>query len=39
MMEETQAFENRVLESLNAAKTVRSFMLKAVERLSCWLKP
>lgn len=34
MMEETQAFENRVLESLNAAKTVRSFMLKAVELLA-----
>lgn len=33
-MEETQAFENRVLESLNAAKTVRSFMLKAVELLT-----
>lgn len=34
MMEETQAFENRVLESLNAAKTVRRFMLKAVELLA-----
>lgn len=34
MMEETQAFENRVLESLNAAKTVRSFMLKAVGLLT-----
>lgn len=33
-MEETQAFENRVLESLNAAKSVRSFMLKAVELLA-----
>ncbi|MGL9750817.1 MAG: MltR family transcriptional regulator [Symbiopectobacterium sp.] len=34
MMEETQAFENRVLESLNAAKIVHSFMLKAVELLA-----
>lgn len=33
-MEETQAFENRVLESLNAGTTVRSFMLKAVELLA-----
>ncbi|RLM23461.1 MltR family transcriptional regulator [Brenneria alni] len=33
-MEETQAFENRVLESLNSATTVRSFMLRAVELLA-----
>ena len=33
-MEKTQAFENRVLESLNAAKTVRGFMLKAVELMA-----
>ncbi|CPR15803.1 MltR family transcriptional regulator [Brenneria goodwinii] len=34
MMEETQAFENRVLESLNSAITVRDFMLRAVELLA-----
>ncbi|ACT04947.1 MltR family transcriptional regulator [Dickeya chrysanthemi] len=33
-MDDTQAFENRVLESLNASKTVRSFMLMAVELLA-----
>lgn len=33
-MEKTQAFENRVLEALNAATTVRSFMLRAVELLA-----
>ncbi|MBJ7223367.1 MULTISPECIES: MltR family transcriptional regulator [unclassified Brenneria] len=33
-MEETQAFENRVLESLNSATTVRGFMLQAVELLA-----
>jgi len=30
-MEETQAFENRVLERLNAGKTVRSLLIAAVE--------
>ncbi|WP_211313945.1 MltR family transcriptional regulator [Brenneria roseae] len=34
MMEETQAFENRVLETLNSGTTVRSFMLKAVDLLA-----
>ncbi|ELQ6262268.1 MULTISPECIES: mannitol operon repressor MtlR [Cronobacter] len=34
MMEETQAFENRVLERLNAGKTVRSFLIAAVELLT-----
>ena len=33
-MEETQAFENRVLERLNAGKTVRSFLIAAVELLT-----
>ncbi|WP_258563718.1 MltR family transcriptional regulator, partial [Shigella sonnei] len=33
-MDDTQAFENRVLESLNASKTVRNFMLMAVELLA-----
>ncbi|MDK9444348.1 MltR family transcriptional regulator [Pectobacterium atrosepticum] len=33
-MEETQAFENRVLEALNSGKTVRDFMLCAVELLA-----
>ncbi|MEE3663269.1 MltR family transcriptional regulator [Brenneria sp. g21c3] len=33
-MEETQAFENRVLESLNSASTVRDFMLRAAELLA-----
>ncbi|WP_416354391.1 MltR family transcriptional regulator [Prodigiosinella confusarubida] len=33
-MDETQAFENRVLESLNSGKTVRSFMLTAVQLLA-----
>ena len=42
IMEETQAFENRVLERLNAGKTVRSFLIAAVELLTeavnirCW---
>jgi len=31
IMEQTQAFENRVLERLNAGKTVRSFLIAAVE--------
>ena len=30
IMEETQAFENRVLERLNAGKTVRSFLIATV---------
>ena len=34
MMEQTQAFENRVLERLNAGKTVRSFLIAAVELLT-----
>ena len=34
MMEETQAFENRVLERLNAGKTVRSFLIATVELLT-----
>ncbi len=29
-MEQTQAFENRVLERLNAGKTVRNFLITAV---------
>ena len=29
-MEQTQAFENRVLERLNAGKTVRSFLITAL---------
>lgn len=33
-MEETQAFENRVLERLNAGHTARSFLIAAVELLS-----
>nr|WP_315711163.1 MltR family transcriptional regulator [Brenneria ulupoensis] len=33
-MDETQAFENRVLESLNSGKTVRGFMLTAVQLLA-----
>lgn len=33
-MEEPQAFENRVLERLNAGKTVRSFLIAAVELLT-----
>ncbi|WJV55956.1 MltR family transcriptional regulator [Pectobacteriaceae bacterium CE90] len=33
-MDETQAFENRVLESLNSGKTVRTFMLTAVQLLA-----
>ena len=33
-MEETQAFENRVLERLNAGKTVRSFLIATVELLT-----
>ena len=33
-MEQTQAFENRVLERLNAGKTVRSFLIAAVELLN-----
>ena len=34
IMEETQAFENLVLERLNAGKTVRSFLIAAVELLT-----
>jgi mannitol operon repressor len=34
MMEEKQAFENRVLERLNAGRSVRSFLIAAVELLS-----
>ena len=34
MMEETQAFENRVLERLNAGKTVRSCLIATVELLT-----
>ncbi len=34
MMEEAQAFENQVLEKLNAGKTVRSFLIAAVELLA-----
>ena len=34
IMEETQAFENRVLERLNAGKTVRSFLIATVELLT-----
>lgn len=33
-MEETQAFENRVLERLNAGKNVRSLLIAAVELLT-----
>ena len=33
-MEQTQAFENRVLERLNAGKTVRSFLIATVELLT-----
>lgn len=33
-MIETQAFENKVLEKLNAGKTVRSFLIAAVELLA-----
>lgn len=33
-MEQTQAFENCVLERLNAGKTVRSFLITAVELLT-----
>ncbi|EMH4164839.1 mannitol operon repressor MtlR [Pluralibacter gergoviae] len=34
IMEQTQAFENRVLERLNGGKTVRSFLIAAVELLT-----
>jgi mannitol operon repressor len=34
MIEKTQAFENRVLEHLNTGKTVRSFLMAAVELLT-----
>ena len=34
IMEQTQAFENRVLERLKAGKTVRSFLISAVELLT-----
>jgi len=34
LMEQPQAFENRVLERLNAGRTVRSFLITAVELLS-----
>ena len=33
-MEKAQAFENRVLEKLNAGKTVRSFLMTSVELLA-----
>ncbi len=33
-MEEAQAFENKVLEKLNAGKTVRSFLIAAVDLLA-----
>jgi len=33
-MEENQAFENRVIERLNPGKTVRSFLIAAVELLT-----
>jgi len=33
-MEKAQAFENRVLEKLNAGKSVRSFLMTAVELLA-----
>ncbi len=33
-MEEKQAFENRVLERLNAGRSVRSFLIAAVELLA-----
>lgn len=34
MIEEAQAFENRILETLNAGKTLRDFMMAAVELLA-----
>ncbi|MBP2168933.1 mannitol operon repressor [Erwinia toletana] len=34
IMEEKQAFENRVLERLNAGRSVRSFLIAAVELLA-----
>lgn len=34
LMEKPQAFENRVLERLNTGRTVRSFLIAAVELLS-----
>ncbi|OMQ20263.1 MltR family transcriptional regulator [Serratia oryzae] len=34
MMEQAQAFENKVLEKLNAGKTVRSFLIAAVDLLA-----
>ncbi|WP_206099886.1 MULTISPECIES: mannitol operon repressor MtlR [Pantoea] len=34
MMEEKQAFENQVLERLNAGRSVRSFLIAAVELLA-----
>lgn len=34
LMEKPQAFENRVLERLNAGRTVRSFLIAAVELLA-----
>lgn len=34
MIEKKQAFENRVLEHLNAGKTVRSFLMAAVDLLA-----
>ena len=33
-MEEKQAFENRVLERLNAGRSVRSFLVAAAELLA-----
>jgi len=34
MMEEKQAFENQVLERLNTGRSVRSFLIAAVELLA-----
>ncbi len=34
LMEQPQAFENRVLERLNAGRSVRSFLIAAVELLA-----
>ncbi|KAB8309942.1 MltR family transcriptional regulator [Erwinia endophytica] len=34
LMEQPQSFENRVLERLNAGRTVRSFLITAIELLS-----
>lgn len=34
MMEQARAFENRILETLNAGKTIRGFMMAAVDLLA-----